>query len=66
MAGVIYALKASSDWCDIHASLEKGDGQFGWSYVKTADLRQLKRRIDEKGWDSLSVKEKDKTERYCR
>jgi Restriction endonuclease len=61
---MIYALKASSDWCNIRASLEKGEGRFGWSYIKTADLRQLSRRIDEKGWDNLSDKEKDCYQRF--
>lgn len=59
MEGTIYALKGSSEWCDIHASLIKGEGRFGWSYIDTADLRQLKERIEKNGWDSLSDEEKD-------
>ncbi len=59
MEGTIYALKGSSEWCDIHASLTKGEGRFGWSYVETADLRQLKHRFEQNGWDSLSDEEKD-------
>jgi len=45
--------------CDIYASLAKGDGRFGWSYIDTADLRQLKQRIEQNGWDNLSDEEKD-------
>jgi hypothetical protein len=59
MEGTIYALKGSSEWCDIHASLKKGEGRFGWSHLETADLRQLKQRIEKDGWDSLSDEEKD-------
>ena len=59
MEGTIYALKGSSEWCDIHASLTKGDRRFGWSYIDTADLRQLKQRIEQNSWDSLSDEEKD-------
>jgi len=55
----IYALKGSSDWCDILSSLKQGEGRFGWSYVKTADLRHLKERIDAGGWNCLSDEEKD-------
>ncbi len=54
----IYAIKGSSD-CDLLASLRKGEGRFGWSYVGTADLRQLKARIETAGWNSLSDEEKD-------
>lgn len=55
----IYALKGSSDWFDILSSLKQGEGRFGWSYVSTADLRELKQRVDLSGWDSLSEEEKD-------
>ncbi len=55
----IYALKGSSEWFDTLPSLQKGEGRFGWSYVETADLRELKKRVDEKGWDSLTDEEKD-------
>jgi len=55
----IYALKGSAEWCDILPSLQKGDGRFGWSYIETADLRELKGRVDEKGWDSITEEEKD-------
>lgn len=55
----IYALKGSSEWCDIITSLKNGEGRFGWSYIETADLRELKKRVDENGWDSLSDEEKD-------
>jgi len=55
----IYALKGSSDWCDILSSLQGGEGRFGWSYIETADLRQLKNRIELSGWNTLSDEEKD-------
>lgn len=55
----IYALKGSKEWFDILPSLKQGEGRFGWSYVETADLRQLKARIDASGWNSLSDEEKD-------
>lgn len=55
----IYALKGDIDWCDIPSSLKQGEGRFGWSYVQTADLRQLKTRIDASGWNSLSDDEKE-------
>ncbi len=54
----IYALKGSSE-CDIFSSLQEGEGRFGWSYVESADLNDLKRRIDEKGYDDLTDQEKD-------
>lgn len=55
----IYALKATEDWNErIFDSLTRGKGRFGWSYVN-ADLRELKNRIEESGWDSLSDDEKN-------
>lgn len=55
----IYALKGSGEWFDILPSLKTGVGRFGWSYIESADLRKLKQRIDDNGWDSLSDEEKD-------
>ena len=55
----IYALKGSSEWFDILPSLKNGEGRFGWSYLDSADLRKLKQRVDENGWESLSDEEKD-------
>ena len=55
----VYALKASMDWFDIPAALKQGEGRFGWSYVDTADLHQLKERIERDGWESLSQEEKN-------
>lgn len=55
----IYALKGSEEWFDILTSLRNGEGRFGWSYIKSADLRELKKRVDENGWDSLTDEEKD-------
>jgi len=56
---MIYALKGSSEWCDILASLKNGEGRFGWSYEKTADLYLLKDRVESKGWDDLSEGEQN-------
>lgn len=55
----IYALKGNKDWCDILSSLKEGVGRFGWSYIKNADLRILKDKIQTEGWESLSEEEKD-------
>ena len=55
----IYALKGSSEWFDILPSLQNGEGRFGWSYIESADLKELKKRVDEKGWDALTDEEKD-------
>jgi energy-coupling factor transporter ATP-binding protein EcfA2 len=56
----IYALRVDSKWCSkIFSSLRNGEGRFGWSYVKTADLYQLKTKIESEGWDSLSKDEKN-------
>ena len=61
---MIYALRGPSfredpegyrNWTSlISTSLQEGVGRFGWSYVETADLRQLERRITERGWDDLN------------
>lgn len=56
----IYALKISDDERDIEkvfGSLRGGEGRFGWSWVSTADLRELRERINESGWESLSEEE---------
>lgn len=53
----IYALRTECD--EIYSSLRKGEGRFGWSYVETADLRELEKRIESKGWDTLSTNEQD-------
>ena len=55
----IYALKGSSEWFDILPSLRNGEGRFGWSYIASADLRKLKQRVDQNGWDTLTDEEKD-------
>lgn len=55
----IYALKGDSKWCNIFDSLTRGVGCFGYSYVESADLRQLKQRVDANGWNSLSNEEKE-------
>ena len=56
----VYALKVEAGWpWLIHYSLTQGEGRFGWSYVETADLHDLRNRITTDGWNSLSTDEKD-------
>lgn len=59
MMGSVYALKGQPDLLDVTPDLLRGKGRFGWSYEPTADLRRLRQRIDDEGWDSLSEEEKD-------
>ena len=54
----IWALKVDRG-SEVYSALHAGEGRFGWSYVETANLVELKRRVDENGWDSLSAEEKD-------
>ena len=58
---MIYALKGDPDQTyDVLASLKQGEGRFGWSYIKTANLRELQKKIDTLGWEAgLTEKEKD-------
>ena len=56
----IYALKPDKEgnWAPcIYSSLKKGESRFGWSRIETADLRKLRDRIEDQGWDSLSEEE---------
>lgn len=56
----IFALKGISEWAErISHSLTAGEGRFGWSYVETADLGELSRRIEDEGWGALSADEQD-------
>jgi energy-coupling factor transporter ATP-binding protein EcfA2 len=56
----IYALRVNFEWSsNIFSSLQNGEGRFGWSYVNTANLYQLKAKIETEGWDSLSKNEKN-------
>ena len=57
-----YAIKAAEEKSDVDMvfnSLKGGEGRFGWSYVKTADLSELRERIKHSGWDSLTQEEQD-------
>ena len=59
----IYAMKVKKDQKvvdKVFNSLRSGEGRFGWSFEKTADLRELRERIKRFGWDSL-----DKDEKAC-
>ena len=58
----IYAMRVKDDQKvvdKVFKSLRSGEGRFGWSYVETADLRELRERRKRSGWDSLSGHEKD-------
>ena len=56
----IYALRVEDNTQRmIYESLQNGEGRFGWSYVETADLHDLKNRLKQDGWDSLTVEEQD-------
>lgn len=58
----IFAIKGSLNPDDVQTvfdSLKGGEGRFGWSYIETADLHRLSRRIKEHGWDILSDDEKN-------
>ncbi len=56
----IYALRVHDEWTEkISDSLHNGEGRFGWSYVETADLRRLRDRFQESGWDNLNKAEQD-------
>ena len=58
----IYAMRVKDDQKvvdKVHSSLRSGEGRFGWSYERTADLRELRERIKRSGWDSLNGDEKE-------
>ncbi len=58
----IYALRVADNAevvGNVFNSLQGGEGRFGWSYVPTADLRELRERINELGWESLNAAEQD-------
>jgi hypothetical protein len=43
----------------VFESLKRGEGRFGWSYVESADLHALQRRIEAEGHAALSADEAD-------
>jgi len=58
----IYAIKAPDkpEYVDlVFDSLNSGEGRFGWSYVPTADQRELHDRVKRNGWGTLTEKEQD-------
>ena len=58
----IYALRIADNEEVIEMvfnSLQSGEGRFGWSYIPSADLRELRDRINEYGWESLSNDEQN-------
>jgi hypothetical protein len=41
----VYAFRVADERAEqVLRALQRGEGRFGWSYVKTADLRKLKKR----------------------
>ena len=56
----VYALKVDGGWSWlVHKALKNGEGRFGWSYVETANLHDLRNRIAGGGWNSLDDEEQD-------
>ena len=56
----VYALKVDDGWSWlVHEALKNGEGRFGWSYVETANLHDLRNRIAGDGWSSLDDEEQD-------
>ena len=58
----IYAIKAPENEEDVDTvfqSLRLGVGRFGWSYIETANQRDLHDQVNQDGWDSLNTAEKD-------
>lgn len=56
----IYALRVDEDRSgQMYESLIRGEGRFGWSYVETANLYELRDRIERDGWNSLNSEEQD-------
>ena len=56
----VYALKVDDGWSWlVHEALKNGEGRFGWSYVETANLHDLRSRIAGDGWNSLDEEERD-------
>lgn len=55
----IWALKTRDENNILYSSLLKGEGCFGWSYVETANLIDLKKKVEEKGLGVLSEEERD-------
>jgi hypothetical protein len=52
---MIYALKGDPGGFDILSFLRRGEGRFGWSYCSTADLHDLKSKIDASGWGNVPL-----------
>jgi len=69
----VFALKGDLDWSErTYASLQAGEGRFGWSYMigddgkplGDADLRRLKSKIDTTGWNTLTKDEQDRYQSF--
>lgn len=60
MPNSIFALKVSEDrGPEVHSSLLRGEGRFGWSYVETANLIEMRERVTRNGWGTLSHDEQE-------
>ena len=60
-----YTIHAMRVWSGaVFESLQNGEGCFGWSYIETANLHELKARIDTDGWDTLNEQERDCYQRF--
>lgn len=56
----IYALRVAPEVAEkVYSSLKEGEGRFGWSYIETANLYELKQRIEQEGWDSVLDDERE-------
>ena len=55
----IYAIQGSDNADRISMSLQRGEGRFGWSNIESANLHNLRERIEQNGWESLRDEEKE-------
>ena len=57
MSYAVYAIRGDPDCSGEVASLKAGEGRFGFSAIASGDLRELKGRVEDDGWPSLSAEE---------
>ena len=55
---MIYALRVGDNYWIVNA-LKEGEGRFGWSYIPTANLYDLREKIKNEGWNALSADEQN-------
>ena len=56
---MIYALNVAGNSWRITDALKEGVGRFGWSYIETANLYDLRKKIKNDGWNKLSKDEQN-------